>query len=70
MLFFGSWATLQYKKNVVQGTVHRIFNATSDWQSYDVALRKNQVIWTENQFLYDWSSSIVNETLDKLIPKE
>ena len=35
---------LQNKRNVIQGTVHRIFNATSDWQSFDVALKKNQEI--------------------------
>ena len=55
---------------MIQGTVHRIFNATSDWQSFDVPLKKNQEIWTENQYPTEWSSSIVNETLDKIIAKE
>ena len=55
---------------MIQGTVHRIFNATSDWQSIDVALKKNQEIWTENQYPTEWSSSIVNETLDKTVTKE
>ena len=50
--------------------VLRIFYATSDWQSFDVALKKNQEIWTENQFPTEWSSSIVNETLDKIVTKE
>ena len=35
---------LQHQRNVIPGTVHRIFNATSDWQSFDVALKKNQEI--------------------------
>ena len=55
---------------MIQGTVHRIFSATSDWQSFDVALKKNQEIWTKNQYPKEWSSSIVNETLDKIVTKE
>ena len=70
ILNFRSCAPLQHKRNVIQGTVHRIFNATSDCQSFDVALEKNQEIWTENQYPTEWSSSIVNETLDKIVTKE
>ena len=55
---------------MIQGTVHRIFNAASDWQSFDVVLKKNQDIWTENQYPTEWSSNIINETLDKLVTKE
>ena len=60
----------RYERNLIQGNVHRIFNATLDWQSFEVALKKNQVIWTKNQYPTEWSSSIVNETLDKLVTKE
>ena len=42
----------------------------SDWQSFDVALKKNQEIWNENQYPTEWSSSVVNETLDKIVTKE
>ena len=70
ILNFRSCALLQHKRNVIQGTVHRIFNATSDWQSFDVAFKKNQDIWTENQHPTAWSSSIVNEMLDKIVTKE
>ena len=42
-------AALQHNKNLIQETVHRIFNVTNDWQSFDVALKKHQEIWTENQ---------------------
>ena len=55
---------------MIQGTVHRIYIATSDWQSFDEALEKNQEIWTENHYPTEWSSSIVNETLDKIVTKE
>ena len=60
ILNFRSCAPLQHSRNVIQGTVHRNFNATSDWQSFDVALKKNQEIWNENQYPTEWSSSIVN----------
>ena len=70
ILSFRSYAPLQHNRNVIQGTVHRIFKATNDWQSFDVALKKNQEIWTENQYPRDWSSSIVNKTLDKIFTKE
>ena len=49
-LNFRSCVPLQHKRNVIQGTVYRIFNATSDWQPFDVALKKYQEIWTENQY--------------------
>ena len=45
---------LQRKKKIFQGTLHSIFNSTSDWQSFDVVLRQNQEIWTENQYPAGW----------------
>ena len=55
---------------MIQVTVHKILNATSDGQSFDVAHKKNQEISTENQYPTEWISSIVNETLDKIVTKE
>ena len=54
----------------IQGTVHRIFIATSDWKSFNVAPEKYQEIWNENQYPIELSSSINNETLDKTITME
>ena len=45
---FRSCAPLQHKKNVVQGTVHRVFNANSNWLAFDQALEKNKNCWTKN----------------------
>ena len=70
ILNFRSCTPLQHKRNLIQGTVHRIFTATSDWQSFDAALTKNQEIWAENQYPTEWSSSIVKVTLDKIVTKE
>ena len=64
------WAPLHHNKNVIQESVHGSFNATFDWQSFDVALRKTQKIWSKNQFSTEWSSSIVDEKLDKKVTKE
>ena len=67
ILNFRSCAPLQHKKNVIQGTVHRVFNATSNWLAFDQALEKNKSCWTKNQYPEEWSSKIVNQTLEKII---
>ena len=40
------------------------------WQSFFVGLKKNQGIWNENQIRTELSSSIFNESLDKIVKKE
>ena len=63
---FRSCAPLQHRKNVIQGTVHRVFNATSNWLAFDQALGKNKTCWTKNQYPEEWSSKIVNQTFEKI----
>ena len=67
VLNFRSCALLQHKKNVIQGAVHRVFNATSNWLAFDQPLEKNKTCWTKNQYQEEWSSKIVNQTLEKII---
>ena len=55
---------------MIHGKLNKISNATSGWQSFDVAPQKTQEVWTENQYRTEWSSSIVNETLDKTVTNE
>ena len=31
---------LQYKKDVIEGTVHRVFRSTSKWEDFEQALKK------------------------------
>ena len=50
--------------------MHRIFNATSDWQSFYVVLKQNEEIWTQNQYPTEWSPSNVNETLGEIVTLE
>ena len=42
ILNFCSCAPLQHKKNVIQGTVHMVFNATSNLLAFNYALEKNK----------------------------
>ena len=56
-----------HQKNVIQGKVHRFFNSTSKWLAFDQAIEKNETYWTKNQYSEDWSSKIVNQTLEKII---
>ena len=67
ILNFCSCARLQHKKNVIQGSVHRVFNANSNRLAFDQALEKNKTCWTKNQYQEEWSSKIVNQTLEKMI---
>ena len=52
---------------MIQGAVHGVFNATSNWLAFDQALEKNKTCWTKNQYPEEWSSKIVNQTLEKII---
>ena len=47
ILNFPSCASLQHKKNVIQWTVHKVFNATSNWLAFDQALENNKTCWTK-----------------------
>ena len=67
ILNFPSCALLQHKKNLIQGTVHSVFNATYNWLAFDQTLEKSKTCWTKNQYPEDWSSKIVNQTIEKTI---
>ena len=45
-----SCAPTQYKRNVIQGTVHRVFRSTSSWEKFDKAMETNRVQWLRNQY--------------------
>ena len=42
LLNFGSCALLQYKRNIIEGTVHMIFRSTSTWELYHEAIITNR----------------------------
>ena len=41
ILNFRDCAPSQYKRNIIEGTVHRVFRRTSTWENSDQALEKN-----------------------------
>ena len=67
ILNFRGCAPLQYKRNFIEGTVHRVFRSTSTWENFDQALKKNRKQWIENQYPKNWSDMVVFETLNKII---
>ena len=67
ILIFRGCAPLQYKRNVIEETVHSVFRSTSLWENFDQALEKNRKQWIENQYPKNWSDNIVFETLNKII---
>ena len=40
ILNFRDRLPLQYKRNAIEGTVHRVFRSTSTWEDFDQALEK------------------------------
>ena len=60
-LNFRGCAPLQYNRNVIEGTVHRVFRSTSTWEDFDQALEKNRKQWIENQYSKNWSDRVVFE---------
>ena len=67
ILIFRGCAPLQYTRNVIEGTVHRVFRSTSTWEDFEQALEKNLRRWIENQYPKNWSDRVVFETLKKVI---
>ena len=47
--------------------MHRFFRTTSNWKSFDEALKTNQDTWLKNQYPESWTATIVNETIEKLL---
>ena len=70
ILKFRSCAPLQYKRNVVEGTVHRIFRSTSTWENFDKAMKINKEQWVDNQYPEKWSDGVVLRTLNKIIDRK
>ena len=59
-------APTKYKRNVIQGLTHRIYNSCSTWSNFHKGLEEGIKILKENQYPEELSRSIIKETLDKL----
>ena len=42
-------------------------NLAFNWLAFDQAHEKKKTCWTKDQYPEDWSSKIVNQTLEKII---
>ena len=69
ILNFRSCAPLQYKRSVIEGTVHWVFRSTSTWEEYDKAMKINLEQWLDNQYPENWSSRVASHALEKIISK-
>ena len=58
---------MQYKRNIIEGTVHKVFRKTSAGESFDRVLEKNWKQWIEKKYPKSWSDRVVFESLDKNI---
>ena len=65
-LNFRGCAPLEYKKKVIEATVHRVFRSTSTWENFDQALEKNLNHWIENEYPKNWSDKVVLENLNNI----
>ena len=70
ILNYRSCATLQHKKSIIQGTIHRLFRATSIWEAFHEASTKNEKIWELNQYPRHWVVNIVKDTINQLQMKK
>ena len=61
ILTYRSCAPLQHEKSVIQGTIHRLFRATSNWEAFHETLTKNEEIWEPNQYSQGYNSPAANE---------
>ena len=70
ILNYRSCVPLQHKKSKIQGTIHRLFRATSNWEAFHEVLTKNEEIWERNQYPRHWVGNIVKDTINQLRMKE
>ena len=63
---FHACAPTKYKRNIVQGTLHRIDHSISTWEAFDKGLRKAKNDWEANQFSSAFHETIVTDSLLKI----
>ena len=62
-------APMRYKKNIVQGTVHRVFNASSNWHAFTESIAEVGCMLEKNQYPPQLYEPIIHETPNKIIEK-
>ena len=64
IIYFRALAPIGYKHNIIQGCIHRIYNATSTWNNFHNGIQKAKKIWEANQYPPQFYEPIVRETID------
>ena len=59
-------APKRYQKNIVQGTVHRVFNASSNWHAFTESIAEVGCMLEKNQYPPHFYEPIIRETLNKI----
>ena len=67
---FHALAPKRYKRSVVEGFVHRIYRACSDWTYFHQSLAKAKEILERNQYPPEFYDNIIKSTIEKIIAKE
>ena len=64
---FHALAPKRYKRSVVSGFVHRIYQACSTWDNFSESLQRAKSILDKNQYPPPFYEPIIEETLSKLV---
>ena len=65
-LNFHATAPFKYKRNVIQGLVHRIYNASSTLENFNIGMEDGIKMLKDNQYPEKLSRHIINATLTRL----
>ena len=60
-------APTHYKRNILEGMIHRIGNATSNWLDFSERLKKAKKIWEANQYPPDFYEPVAKSVVEKLV---
>ena len=63
---YHSMAPMKYKRSMAINLIHRIWNATSTWETLDKGIQEAKRILEYNQYPMFWYENIIHKTLEKL----
>ena len=69
-LSFRACAPTMYKRNIVEGTVARVNNATSTWQAFDAGISKAKELFESNQYLPPFFEPLISNSISKIVSDE
>ena len=67
---YHSMAPMKYKRSMAINLIHRIWNATSTWETLDKGIQEAKRILEYNQYPRFWYENIIHKTLENCILAE